>query len=332
MFTLALIAGISETWAQYKNTDSKMWVAPTCTGSALTPAIGVLYPYEVAITPQNGYDATGGTFTWKVTDNVDLLAASTVTAAEFTGAAGATPNIYNITWGAASLGNTYYLVVTYTEPNSNITSPVCDPNNMKVYEIKPINTFWLDIDASTSAFAIAPEATTTIFDVCPPDISSAVVTAAASTVKYEFGKTYLYAVIHAAGYTGNFSATLTIAGLKTNQELTLPTGWTAGAVDAMGNGTYTATLASTNDGTDHNVTLEITNNQFEGLADLPVTITIDGTYTDGTTVFKDKYDGATNCIDQPDAGDYIIETIRARPAITPTNPAPFVTPAPALNN
>jgi len=113
-----------------------------------------------------------------------------------------------------------------------------------------------------------------------------------STVKYEFGLTKLFASIHAAGYTGTFQATLTVAGLKASttvgQTMAVPSGWTAVSVDAAGNGTYSQDLAVLDAGSNYPVELDITNNQYEGLADRPVTITINGTYAGGTQ--NDKYD------------------------------------------
>lgn len=324
MFTLALYAGINQSWGQV-NSDAKVSLAPTCGGTSTNPSIGVSYPYTVAITPTPGYTGVG-TYTWKVTDNANLLAASTVASSVYTASgSGAT---YNIIWNASSVGNTYYVVVDYSEPNT--TGGSCTMNNVKVFEVKPMNNFWLKINASTDgtvANIIANNGTDKI-NVCSPAVSAANIVS--GEVKYEYGVTKLFASIHAGGYTGDFQATITVSGLVTNQTSAIITsGWTAGTVDAMGNGTYTKTLTAVATGSDYDLELDITNNQFEGKTDLPVKIIIDGTYASGAQ--KDKYDGATNCIDQPDDADYVIHTIKARPTVVPTTPASFVNPNPALN-
>lgn len=338
MFTLALFAGINSTYGQkYKNVDTDVWAAPNCaTSDAYHPAAGVPSTYSVGIAG-TGYNGDG-TYTWKVTNNLDLLAASTVPATEFTktsGGAAADNNIV-ITWDASSIGKTYYVVVNYQEQNS--TNTACTINNVKVFPVQPRNAFWLDINASTdvSPTNIAVASATVPFNICAPNVSSATITTpgdiATARVKYEFGVTTLYAIVHAAGYTGNFNAKLTISGLAGSQKAAVPTGWTATAsVDGNGNGDYTNSLASVFGGSDIPVTIVITNNQHEILADQEIKVTIDGTYTSGGTTFKDLYNGGTDCIDQPDDADYVYYTVKARPTITPTSPAGFATPNPALD-
>ena len=332
LFLVVALFAVTAAFGQ-KNTVTNAWIAPTCGGTEYSPSIGVEYTYSVSIAGP-GYNGDG-TYTWRVTDDpTDLIAGASAPAADFTvtaGSGGVTNNDIKIVWNASSVGGTYFVVVNYREENSTETD--CEINNVKVYQVQPLNGFWLDINASTDGTVgnQAVASATDPFNVCAPDVLSAIITTAGTQttarVTYEYNTTTLHSVIHAAGYTGNFAATLTVAGLTGDQTATV-TGWTAGAVDANGNGPYTTTLASLATGADLPVAVVINNHQYEGLADLPVTITIDGTYTDGTIIYKDKYNGATDCIDQPDTYDYITQTIKARPTVNPTNPANFVTPEP----
>ena len=357
-FTLAIIfAGTNSSYAQqYKNPTASVWVAPTCTSSATTPAAGEPYTYTVSVpSTYAGYNGDGN-YDWYVTQDVNLLNLTAIETpgTEFIVASGAGLSPYNaatgttddirITWTAASIGQgAYYLVVDYNEVNTDGTK-ACDINNIKVYAILPRNTFWLDINASDNLFAIPGTAPTT-YDICAPAVSSAVITPNAdptlATVKYEYGITNLYAVIHAAGYTGDFNATLTVSGIAGSQRLTSITvggvAWTAGAVDVNGNGPYTATLPALFAGSNYNVALAITNNQHENLTDQPIKISIDGSYTANSVTYNDLSDenGACTPEDVPvpatATGDYVVETIKARPAVNPINPAAFVVPAPILD-
>lgn len=331
LFVVALVTGINESWGQI-NSDPKVSAAPTCGGTATSPVVGVQYGYKVTVPNAGGYTGAG-TFTWKVTDNVDLLAASTVAATDFTGVG--TGDTYSVTWNASSIGKTYYVVVNYTETNP--TGGTCSSENIKVFEVQPMNGFWLAINASTdgTTAGIITNNGTDKINICSPAITKATISKtgdpATAEVTYEYGVTKLYANIHAGGLSGDFEAKITISGLVTNQSATIA-GWTAqGTPDAMGNGSYTKTLTSVASGADFSLELDITNKQFEGKADLPVKIIVDGTYTSGGTTYKDKYDGASNCMDQPDDADNVTYTIKARPTVTPSNPASFVTPNPTLN-
>lgn len=341
-----MIAGMNQASAQtYKNPSTSVWAAPTCGGSEYYPTIGTPYHYIVDIEAINGYDGSG-TFSWKVTKATDLIdGAAETPGTDFTWSGNNTKDVA-ITWNPTSLNGTYYLVVEYsqelTAPAGAAGSLSCDINNIKVYPITPKNGFWLDIDASTStAIADIPdETTTTSFEICAPDVSLAEITTpgdiSTAVVKYEYGVTTIYAIIHAAGYQGNFTGTLKISGLEDNQTSTVITSgvtWTAaGTNDTPGNGSYTATLASTTAGSDIPVTITITHNQHENITDQPIRISIDGTYTDGTNTFDDLSDENGICTAEDVDADYVIQTITPRPNVLQNNPANFVTPNPALRD
>ena len=246
-----------------------------------------------------------------------------------------------ITWTAAAIatGTPYYLVVNYSEPNTDGTAN-CDPNNVKVYRIVPQNAFWLDINPTTDgtiagipSFDMADAANT--FDLCAPDVSSAMITDDGTTasVEYLYGQSVIYAIIHTAGYEGEWDASLQISNIMSDQDVvsvnwedlggstsgtfTAPASLTFSATGTDGTvaGVWTDALPSTSDGTDILVTITIDNNHHEGLADQIINIAVDGSYTSGTETFNDKSDATADCSDEAAYADYVNETIKARPGV-----------------
>ncbi len=337
-FTLALIfAGMNSSYAQsYKTNDPKGWVAPTCGDDLYHPAIGEPYDYTVAISGP-GYTG-GGTYAWKVVSDANLITGTDVGNTIYTVNSGAATASVNITWEAAAAdGTIYYLVMEYSEQTTDAEGKACEINNMKVFPIAPINIFWLDINANIDGTLnnIAPTAST-VFGVCAPDVSRAeIITPGdidAAEVTYEYGVTTLYAEIHSEGYTGTFQAVLTVSGITGSQILATPTGWTAGTVDALGNGTYTKDMTSDIAGADEVVTLLITNNQHENLDAQPITITIDGSYVEGGITVNDMSDVNDDCSEETANADGIVETVLPRPTVTPVAPSDqFATPNPVLD-
>ena len=117
---LATIASVNQAIAQTPHD------APTCTATALSPAAGELYTYEVEIPSTGGYTGNG-TYDWYVMDQgqLDLINGTHISPAsnaEFiaeghydTPTAGT--NTIGITWTSAALatGEPYFLVVVYEE-------------------------------------------------------------------------------------------------------------------------------------------------------------------------------------------------------------------------
>jgi len=340
-FTLALIfAGTISSFGQsYKTNDPLGWTAPTCgAGDLYHPAVGEDYDYTVTIPATSGYTGTG-TYAWKVVTGaapLNLLTATDVGSTIYTVDGPTDAANINITWLPASSGNNYYLVIEYNEENAtNAAGDVCDINNVKVYPIAPRNVFWLDINASTTSAATDIAATTlAAFNVCAPQVSAANIIVGgdidAAEVTYEYGVTTLYSVIHSAGYTGDFQADIVVSGLAGSQTAVV-TGWTAGTVDANGNGNYTKDVTTALAGADEVVELVITNNQHENLADQLITISVDGSYTVGGVTVNDLTDVTTECSEEADHADGVVQTVTARPTVNPTNPAAFVDENPALD-
>lgn len=335
-FLAAIIASLNSAYAQtYKNPLPAAWAAPTCGGSEYFPTIGETYNYKVSITNDEGYNG-GGTYDWYVTQDLNLLNKTALTTpGDITLTAGTANDNINIKWNSTSLGSIYYVVIHYTETSTE--SPNCEKDNIKVFPVSPINGFWLDIDAATAADGTGmPADNATSFEVCTDDVFSAVITTAGdintAVVEYTFGTTTLYAIIHAAGYEGPFTGNLVLSGLENDQVATI-SGWTDTSVDGMGNGVWTNTnLTSSTLGTDIPVTIVISNNHHESIKDQPIRIEISGTYTDGTNTFDDLSDVNGNCTAADNNGvdsktsheDYVIQTIKARPAVNAVNPVDFV--------
>lgn len=315
---LALFAGITTAFGQ------------TCEPGPLSPAAGTPYTYKVIIDVP--YNSTTGSFTWYVTTNVDLF--STTGVVPSPGSEIVASGTYNapavgqdqieITWSAQAIvngmTNPYYLVVQFAGNNGT-----CDAMNMKVWEIIPINTFLLAINNMGGEGGNGT--------YCAADVSSAIVTPGASpTVAYEYGTNILYARINASNYAGDWTPSFRIEGLDAVQTLTTVT-W---ATDSLFTTTHTTTIAgnvatSTDDATaafDGSlpiyVKIEVDNNSFETLADLPITLGVDGIITVGATTLDDVV-SETDCSIEVAFGKSVDQTIMARPTVTP-DPAtgPFI--------
>ena len=364
LLVLAVLAGVTNSYGQgaIKNANPSVWVSPTCGDDAAHPAAGKDYTYTVKIPVSGetdfyaGYDGNG-VYDWYVTQDANLLDATKFMAngTDFNVAASGSSTYHSstgttssiiISWEASAIasGAPYYLVVRYNEVNES-GDKACDSENIKVYIIEPQNSFWLDINPSTVAGVTPTWAswTAATYDICAAPIKSA--TISGTNVEYTFENNILYAVVHAGGYEGNWDGSLQISGLVTDQTITGIT-W-----DVMNSGTpagspanmtppsaapvsgspqvWEASFPSTVDGTDILVAITIANNHHEGLIDQGITIAIDGSYTttvNGTDYTYEDLSNAsgTDCSQEDAYADYVIETIKARPAVNPVIPTGFM--------
>lgn len=302
-----------------------------CTPGPLTPAAGTPYDYKVII-GNPPYNGTLGNFTWYVTTNVDLLSPTGVVPSP--GAELIATGTYNapavgqdqisITWTAQAvvngMVNPYYLVVKFEGNNG-----ICDAMNMKVWQVTPINTFLLAIDNMGGAGGDGT--------YCAAPVSSAIVTPGASpTVNYQYGVNSVYARITASRYTGEWTPSFRIEGLDAIQTITSVV-W---STDSLFTTTHTCTVAGNVATSADNATaafdgtakiyvkIDVTNNHFETLADLPIVVAVDGVITVGATTLNDVK-SITDCSDEVVFGKSVNQTIKARPTVTP-DPAtgPFI--------
>jgi hypothetical protein len=301
---------------------------PTCTGSAAAPAVGVLYTYEVNVPVDGGYNENNGTFDWYVMTQgqLDLLTGAHIPAVNTEFVASGwydAPTVgqetIDITWTSAALatGQPYFLVVVYTEP------AVCATNNMKVYRIAPQNTFWLAMANVTTTQCVAAVSSAILLDINDPGL-----------VEYLYGQNTMVVTVTASGYTGLWDAQLQLGGFLGDQ--TVAVTWVAASgpngtfTSATPNGIYTSAtqLPSLAAGEVITITMVVTNNHYQTLADQTINVAVNGTYTSGSSTFDDLSDVNGLCTPETAFADAEIQTIKARPTIAPVTPATFVPQVP----
>lgn len=306
---------------------------PSCTGDALKPSVGQQYAYTVTVPNTLGFTGIG-TYDWWVTQDPNLLTGTVkpnnvdFVASGVYNVATAGQTSVNITWNGSAIGTgNYYVVIRYREANSGLSG--CNPDNVKVFLVTPQNTFWLKIaNALDATGATGGDA------VCAADVSSAIVNPTTSQVEYLYGVTTHYVKISANGYTGNWDAKLKLGALISDMQFTSVT-WSAGTASGTFTGptaggdwtsatqlpsenTYDATSSSWGTGKEIILTITITHNHHQGLADLPFTVAIDGSFAVGATTYNDLGEGV--CVDEIAYADIITQTLKARPTLNATTP------------
>ena len=333
---LALFAGISSVNAQ-------------CVANGFTPAAGVPYTYDVTIAG-TGYTGAG-TYDWYVTQNVNILDVPSIIPetnvfftvdeatpgySDYHDAAGVTSNQINISWTPAAVSSVtpFYLVLRYSENNSTST-PVCAAENIRVWQIDPINTFLLAIEGAETDGT--PFANT---EQCAAPVTGAVITPNAdpllASVEYTYGENAIFYRVTGSGILGDWRPSIRIpalAGLgqnyiavEWNQDITgagawhtfnVPAGNTAGG-DFVS--TDDATITDAVAGTPILIRIRIDNVNFETLADQPILVGIDGYLPTGYTE-SDIWGGAGPVPDPCAQADPFAKeatyTILARPTINP---------------
>ena len=289
---LALVAGISSVNAQ-------------CLGTGFTPATGVPYTYLVDVTG-SGYSGVG-TYDWYVTQNVNILDAAAifpVANAMFTVGAGDSPyhvvapgagttDQITLTWSPIAVASVtpFYLVLRYTEANTNALAPGCSAENIRVWQIQPINTFLLAVEPASANGLALPGANT-----CAPGVLTAVVTPNVNpllaSVNITYGESQLYYRLTASGILGDWRPSIHVpdlAGLgqnytavEWNDEADGTGTWHSfnilpgSMVAADGVSTDLATVTDATAGTSILVRLRIANVNNESLADQVITVGVDG--------------------------------------------------------
>jgi hypothetical protein len=325
---LVFFAGISNGYAQ-------------CVSNELNPAAGIEYNYSATISG-TGYNGTNTpTWDWYVTkalNIIDPLPIITVPTPLFT-VNGATPyhnastgvgNI-KITWTAAAIadGGPFYLVLRYRENNSTST-PTCSAENIRVWEIKPINTFLLAIEGgmlNAGTYVATPNSFT-----CAADVVGATVTPGSpSTATLVYGNNNLYFVATASGIVGNWRPDIQIPALQTSQvyvsaqwttDMSGAGGWVSFPVAA--NGTA-QTLQSPSDATCSNaagtpilIKVIIDNKNWQTLNEQPIQVALDGYLPTAYTKSDILGTGANPCQEAAPFFRNATFTIKARPTITGT--------------
>lgn len=223
----------------------------------------------------------------------------------------------------------------------------CTNDNLKVYKIQPKIAFTLDIANLASNGALQGAS----FGTCFSDIVGARYDPAFGTdggVIYDYGINYLFFSVNAANYTDSWRPSIKVEGTDAIQDVSVHWAYPANATSAAaagwnempldGDGNYTSTNpveaqdASNAVGSDGEciiVRVTIEHNHFEGIDDLPITVSVDGkTRLDlplADQIADVHYTGGDNICGEPDDFDYdiVTHTLQQRPEmIDETDPDP----------
>lgn len=354
ILTLAIFAGTSNVFGQALTGNIATCpiptaIDPTCISSdAFHPIPGTPYMYEITVPNIAG---GSGEYTWYVTQDQNFVAAGVLNNAtadaipgNFIAGIGAGGGTYNNNAG----GGTNDIEITWNSFAHDPANPVfvviqvrgtdaadCPVNNLKVYVIEPVNAFTLDIAAVTDAAAGSDVTYGATAVSCFPDVVSATWNSATNRVDYDFGTSYIYFMVTAANFTDSWRPSFQVSGLDgTIQTAALdwalsgtPTAWnnlpfTGTAPDYNGIYTDPAGQVDVQDasgtvgaaGECILVRLTVTHNYYEGIADQPITLAVDGeTQLALATTMKDVHH--TDCSDDGFTNDVATHTLESRPEI-----------------
>lgn len=239
---LAIFSSLTDSYGQaIKRSDPRPLA---CQNDALHPIAGNPYDYTLDATP------SGGIFTWWATKNPDFVTsggtplvttlntgtALGISATELVahstnyGAGnGTAANTVNITWSSALLAGTQYqgtpgapapartptfVVAHYAAPAGSGCS-----DNLKVYELEPLNGFTVDI-LSLDPTTVAPSGTgQAVYDYdaaqCVDIVRGA--SYAPSGILYNYGTNVLYYEVVAANFSTQWTPHFQLGGLQGTQ-------------------------------------------------------------------------------------------------------------------
>lgn len=299
---LAIVAGITQSYGQ------------ACDPSPFSPAAGV--PYDYSVTIQAPYSQGAGYFTWYVTSSADLLNPGGVLPnnvliiATGDGAynipnAGADNITIEWTPEAIAAGGPYYLVILYYGDHP---SAGCTAQNIRAWQIDPLNTFLLAIDHLAG-----------VDEYCAPDVTGA--TVSGGSVQMTYANSRIYAQVTASRYTGEWRPSFRINGLDAAQSITAAAWGTAPGTynqpcTIAGNiATSDSYAPATYDGTTIYVEILIANGAFHQLADLTINFAVDGVIElDGGGTLDDVV-SVTDCSPEVPFGKSVNQILRGRPII-----------------
>ncbi|MCX6233722.1 MAG: hypothetical protein NT175_03215 [Bacteroidetes bacterium] len=345
---LALLAGTSQVFAQAVGGSPPQPI--NCAGTAANPIAGVPYDYSALINPALGsaywYATNSTTFMTAGARpaGIELLAGGTVVEAatnymDLT-IGDASPTTTNITWTSDGLAAntpptatdppTLFVALEYDAPAAGCA------NNVKVYPIRPINAFVVDIMNMTPGGTQTPSGYGVVETQCFAGVQSAVWQAAPApdgSIVYDFGTNVLYYEVIAANFTELYTPQFQISGLQGNQTADLDWGYTIGTYDhnvttGSGNGIYASPdvltdLTNTSTGVSIYVRLTMHNANWEGLAQLPVELAVDAV----NSALQDDVNNATCLVNTP-FEDNADQTVDPRPTVTGVAPNTFLPVAP----
>jgi hypothetical protein len=308
-----------------------------CSPGPLNPTAGIPYNYSAT------EDPTGGNFTWWATTDVDFIKAGannlatklnvgtdlTAASANYGIPGGATNSgTVNITWSVATLAAAA-TTPTFVVVQNDATGTNC-ANNLKVYQIRPVSAFTVDIKNMDQAKA--PLVYATPYSFCVSSIASARYNG--SAIETDYGTNVMYFEVVAANFAGSYTPSFQLSGLEAGQTVTSlelytdPAFATVPIVTTLTGGTYTpaapvavdGSVTDTSTGVSLYVKLTIANGTYETLINQSITLAVNGTNGVGE---KDVIN--TDCAAAPtDYEDTATQTLTARPKVTAVAPAVFV--------
>ena len=314
----------------------------------LNPYVGTLYNYTVDVPTSATW--TGVTYHWFVTDQTtfitgsnlttDRVASGILTSTAVYDAPANTVNTIPITWtsAAASAAIPYYLVV-YVEGTDGTCT---DVNNIKVYEINPVQSFLIEIanvDATGTIYDTWDATTkrTPDLEVCRSPVKEA--NYDGTKMIYDYGTNYLYFAVSAANFGTEWDATFHLDGLVAGQTIgavewtrnsDLTTGLaavTATTAHVVGTpGVYTLNvpavdLTTTEAGETIYIRVTVENGTYEGLVDNTFTLAVDGLDADGNGDLH--FD---DCTVDNFANDIADQIIKPRPNVDNTDATDVIDP------
>jgi hypothetical protein len=318
----------------------------TCTAAdALHPIAGTPYNYSVTTTP------VGGKYQWWATKQTTFINAGGVvttgmltvtptqllaTSADYNTPATASSTV-NITWSTEILAGTATATPTFVAVNYANAPGGC-ANNLKVYEIKPLNGFTVDIYNMTGNTLSSTLAFGATYSTCISDIASA--TWGGAAMVYDYGVNTLTYEVVAANFSSFWIPSFKIGALGNGQTADLQWSYTPAfstfvtvqnAIPQAG-GTYTSTtnalttIPDTHNGVSIYVRLIIHNNTYEGIAATPIALAVNGENSVGQ---KDVVN--TDCSVVNSFEDLANQTLNPRPTVTQMPVAPGFVPANTTN-
>lgn len=337
LILLILVTGMVATSAFAANDALPGTIARpvTCIDDPLHPIAGRPYDYSAIINP------TAGNAYWYATKSTSFVELGVRKATEIladgaailagatnyrtAGVAATSPTNTTVTWTSAGLKgvdatNPLFMVLEYK-------GPTCS-NNMKVYQILPMNAFTVDI-TNIKSNGLTPVAYGTTDTQCYADIVSAKYDAAAKNMVYDYGVNKLYFEVIAANFTGSFTPSFKLTGLHKGQTALVE--WTidktlAGGFTALGSalpaadpatalafpGTAVTTVEpNTSKGVSIYVRVTVTNGLYEGLTDDKVTLAVEAVNAN-----NDPDIDNTTCAAGAGYEDTADQTLNMRPTVT----------------
>jgi hypothetical protein len=313
----------------------------------LNVVAGQPYTYDVNVPTPVGTK----TYHWFVTQDVNMISAGGVIAtiqtvggpilaagsASYNDASNLLDEV-TLTFQSFTLNPTEYVFLGILVENTDGTG--CVTNNFKVYRIRPVHAFSLDIANVQADGTVLGADYGANIDNCLAEIVSAQYDAVEDAIDYQFGVNTFYYAVAAANFSGSWQLRVELTGLTLSQSATITWGYTFATADAnpiaaavTADGEFTSTVPVAAQGGSVGAAGEIIyirmvidhGNLFEGIVLSQYALAVNGNLlTSGGTLVADGADvhhTGTPCA-QVDFDDIALQSLKPRPDIQSVNPAP----------